>query len=69
MTLSQWLKLSKTSSAAFAAMVSVHPVTVTKWTTRRMIPRTAKMSAITQATAGAVQPSDFYAAAPTRVAA
>jgi DNA-binding transcriptional regulator YdaS (Cro superfamily) len=62
MTLSEWLTDSRETQAAFAARpeIAVHPITVTKWTTGRAVPRAAKMQAIELVTGGKVRPNDFY---------
>ena len=45
--------------AGFAALVGVHPVTVSKWCTGTMRPDWQAMEAIKAATSGAVTPNDF----------
>lgn len=68
MRLGLWLDSRRIPRAAFARLVGVHPVTVTKWVTGTMLPRPEAMDAILRATDGAVAPNDFYEALKAQAA-
>lgn len=59
MDLSDWLDANKLTRAEFAEKASVHPVTVSKWITRKMQPRPHHFEAISRVTGGDVTANDF----------
>ena len=69
MNLGKWLDENGLDRATFAATVGVHPVTVTKWITGRMMPRREALRAIERETKGAVVATDFVDAPPSIQAA
>lgn len=59
MQLETWLSEEKISRTDFAALVGAHPVSVSKWIAKKMMPRRGHLEAIREVTGGKVTPNDF----------
>jgi DNA-binding transcriptional regulator YdaS (Cro superfamily) len=69
MRLAEWLRSEfGTDQRAFAEMIGVHPISVSKYSTGRTIPRAEVASKIVEVTAGKVTPTDLVAAYQERAA-
>lgn len=60
MKLAAYLEQNGLDAEAFAALISRKPITVARYLNGTRMPRKAEMALIHEATAGAVQPNDFY---------
>ena len=68
MTLDEWLSRNSIGTAEFAARLNITGEAVRLYRVGKRHPRAHIMHAIMAATAGAVEPNDFYPPAPERPA-
>jgi len=61
MKLDEWLIKEKLTQVAFAERLGVHPVTVSKWASDKMMPRRGQFRKISQVTGNQVTANDFMA--------
>lgn len=63
MKLSDYISTNETNIAEFAKSISVSVQAIHRYSRGERVPRPAIMAKITEVTAGAVTPNDFYAGA------